>query len=412
MDSAKPSLDLLRALTDERVLRALMASRRLTRAELASQTGLSKPTVGESVRRLAVAGLVADTGARTPGGRGRGRVGSYYALAADIGVALVLSIAPSGVTAECVDSYGDVIARRELGLDRPTRPAQVVAAVEAAATQVCEATSNPCRLAVVSAADPVDRGSGRLVHLPDAPFLIGELSPAELLSPYVGGEVIVDNDVNWAARAERAATAVGPDHLDDFAYLYLGEGLGCAIVSDGEVRRGHAGLAGEVAHLITAGVSGQAVPFTEVFADLGLRHRGSTAIDASALLGAPATTRHALGQAVSGVLAAIVALADPELIVIGGTWGAQPAVLDAIAAQFQRHPRHVPLRAAALTAEPPLAGARGHAVGALRAAIVALPQDQDHSSERGRLPAAGNLHRRAVSRLASPAARHAGWAGR
>jgi len=75
-------------------------------------------------------------------------------------------------------------------------------------------------------------------------------------------------------------------------------------------------------------------------------------------LDAPAATRQALGQAVSGVLAAIVALADLELIVIGGPWGAQPAVLDAIAAHFRHHPRHVPLRAAALTTEPSLAGAR------------------------------------------------------
>ena len=74
-----------------------MRHRRLTRAELAAEVGISKPTVGESVRRLAEAGLVADTGERTVGGRGRGRgcgrVGSYYALA-DAGVALVLSIAP------------------------------------------------------------------------------------------------------------------------------------------------------------------------------------------------------------------------------------------------------------------------------------------------------------------------------
>jgi predicted NBD/HSP70 family sugar kinase len=41
--------------------------------------------------------------------------------------------------------------------------------------------------------------------------------------------------------------------MDDFVYLYLGEGLGCAVVSDGEVRRGHAGLAGKISHLITAG---------------------------------------------------------------------------------------------------------------------------------------------------------------
>ena len=90
MDPAKPSLQLLRSLTDERILRALMQHRRLTRAELAARTGISKPTAGESVRRLAEAGLVADTGQRTAGGR----VGVYYALADGIGAALAVSIAP------------------------------------------------------------------------------------------------------------------------------------------------------------------------------------------------------------------------------------------------------------------------------------------------------------------------------
>ncbi len=356
-----------------------MSSRRLTRADLAARTGLSKPTAGESVRRLAEAGLVADTGARTPGGRGRGRVGSYYALADDIGVALVLSIAPAGVLAECVDSYGDVVARSEHRIDHPARPPQVVAAVQAATRQVHDAVRAPCRIAVVSAADPVDRSSGRLVHLPDAPFLIGELSPVELLSPYVCGPVIVDNDVNWAAQAERATDAAAA--LDNYAYIYLGEGLGCGVVSDGEVLRGHAGLAGEIAHLVTVGVTGQAVPFTEVFAELGLRLSGSTAVNVSALADAiaPGGTRAreirtALGKAISGVLAAVVALVDPELIVIGGSWGSQPAVLDAISAEFQRLPRHVPIRAAKLADEPSLAGARGHALRGLRSAIVALPR--------------------------------------
>jgi hypothetical protein len=78
----------------------------------------------------------------------------------------------------------------------------------------------------VSAADPVDRATGRLVHLPDAPFLVGDLDPAEILAAYVDGPVIVDNDVNWAARAERDALAATP--VSDFAYVFLGEGLGAA----------------------------------------------------------------------------------------------------------------------------------------------------------------------------------------
>jgi predicted NBD/HSP70 family sugar kinase len=241
---------------------------------------------------------------------------------------------------------------------------------------VHQGTGSPFRVAVVSAADPVDRRTGRLVHLPDAPFLVGELSPAELLAPCVGGPVIVDNDVNWAARAEREADASAG--LDDFAYVYLGEGLGCAVVSDGEVRRGHAGFAGEIAHLVTTGTTGRAVPLTEVFAELGLRHSGSTAIEVGVVLAAIGDggmlrreTIRALATAISGVLAAVVALADPELIVIGGSWGIHPLVIEAISAEFRRLPRHVPIRAARDAGEPSLAGARSHALHRLRAAIVA-----------------------------------------
>jgi predicted NBD/HSP70 family sugar kinase len=376
---AKPSLELLRSLTDEHVLRALMQARRLTRADLASRTGLSKPTVGESVRRLTEAGLLLDTGERTPGGRGRGRVGSYYALAGKAGSALVASIAPDGVVAESVDAFGDTVASAQKAISRPARPAQVTEALRAAAAQARRGAGQAARLAVVSAADPVQRGSGRLVHLSDSPFLLGDLNPAEVLAPQVEGPVIVDNDVNWAARAEREHGGAG--RLDDFAYVFLGEGLGCAIVSDGEVSRGHAGLAGEIAHLITVGPHGQATRLIEVFGELRLRQAGSTAIDAGRLLSVAAgqdaqavRTRHALGQAISGVLAAIVALADPGLVIIGGSWGRHPVVMQAISSAFAGLPRHVPVRAAGLTGQPSLAGARSDAVRRLRSAIVAAAQ--------------------------------------
>ena len=269
MPVAKPSLDLVRSATDDLVLRTLIRHRRLTRAELAVTAGISKPTASESVRRLAEVGLLSDTGQRTSG---RGRVGSYYALVEDVGTALVVSVAPEGVVAECVDVYGDVLARAERAVHRPARLQRVADAIRVVARAVGRETHGPARLAVVSAADPVDRVSGRLVHLPDAPFLVGELDPVRELADLVaGGPVIVDNDVNWAARAERAASVEAGTPLDDFAYLFLGEGLGCAIVSDGEVRRGHTGLAGEIAHLLTVGPAGEAVPLTGVFEALGLR---------------------------------------------------------------------------------------------------------------------------------------------
>ena len=374
MAPAKPSLDLLRSLTDEHVLRALVEERRMTRAELATRTGISKPTISESVRRLCAAGLVNDTGERTTG---RGRVGSYYALAESVGCALVVGVAPEGVVAEALNVHGEVLARAVEQVERPARPAHVAEALRAAGRRAQEGAVGRLRLAVVSAADPVDRATGRLVHLPDAPFLVGDLSPVDVLAGIVEGPVMVDNDVNWAARAERAAD---DGLLDDFAYLHLGEGLGCAVVNDGTVRRGHVGLVGEVAHVLTVGPQRVAVPFTDVFGALGLRHPGSTAIDVDAL---QAVVRRGdaraqdvltvLSQAVCGVLAAVVAFADPELVVIGGSWGPDPVLLDAIGAQFGQHRRHVPIRPARITDRPALVGARNHALDELGDAVTGTP---------------------------------------
>ena len=274
---------------------------------------------------------------------------------------------------------------------------QVAAALRTAAEKARRDTGLAPRLAVVSAADPVDRTTGRLVHLPDAPFLLGELDPAQIpgAARRRAGHRRQRRELGGAGRTRPARAAA----LDDFAYLFLGQGLGCAIVSDGRVRRGHAGLAGEVAHLITTGPRGQALPFIEVFSELGLRQTGSTAIDAERLLTAAtgpepqaAATRHALGQAVSGILAAIVALSDPELIIIGGSWGSRPVILETIAAGTARLPRTVPVRGAELTGNPSLAGARIDALSRLRSDIITAPRpDRRNGTQQPAAAAAADI---------------------
>jgi predicted NBD/HSP70 family sugar kinase len=369
MATTKPTLELLRSLSDEHVLRALMSQRQATRSEIAAATGLSKPTVSESVRRLSSNGAVVDTGERTTG---RGRVGTYYALPATTGLALVASLAPEGIVAEAIDVYGQVVARSQVPVTRSPGAGQVARTLKRVAG---EAANGPFRLAVVSAADPVDRDSGQLVELPDAPFLLGALDAPAVLAELVDGPVTVDNDVNWAARAEHShSRAAG---VQDFVYLFLGEGLGCAVVADGEVRRGHAGLAGEIAHMMTVGPRGEAMRLTDVFDTLGLRRPGSTAIDVPALLRAveaetesAAEVRSALARAVAGALSAVVALTDPAVVLVGGPWGRQPSVLASVAHEFADAPRSVPVQAAAVNDEPALAAARETALQQLRDAVI------------------------------------------
>ena len=356
MAPTKPSLELLRSLSDEHVLRALMERRQATRAELAVATGLSKPTVSESVRRLGAAGVVVDTGERTTG---RGRIGTYYGLPETAGCALVAGLAPEGIVAEAVDVHGDVVARSQAAVTRAPGAPQVARELRRVAGEV--AGHGPLRVAVVSAADPVDRETGRLVELPDAPFLVGVVDAHAVLGERGEGPLTVVYDVNWMARAELGRR--------DFVYVFLGEGVGCAVVSDGEVLRGHAGLAGEIAHVVTTGPGGQAMRLMEVFAALGLHRPGTTAIDVPALLGSGALKP--LASAVCGALSAAVALADPALILLGGPWGRHPEVLAAVRLEFARAPRHVPVEPAAVEDEPALAGARETALRQLRDAIVA-----------------------------------------
>ena len=187
--------------------------------------------MSESVRRLSEAGVVVDTGERTTG---RGRIGTYYALPATTGCALVVEHRARGDRGR----GGRRLRRRRRargGRGEPRARSRRTSRRTLAAASPARSRDGPVRVAVVSAADPVDRDTGRLVELPDAPFLVGALDPPAVLAELVDGPVTVDNDVNWAARAEHGREP------RDFVYLYLGEGLGAAVVSDGEVRRGHAG---------------------------------------------------------------------------------------------------------------------------------------------------------------------------
>ena len=375
-ETPRASLALLRRITDSHVVDQLLATGAMTRAEIAAATGISKPTVSESVRRLERDGVVAEAGA-APSGR-RGPAGVHYRLREDLGVALALEGGPDGLVAEVLDARGDLVRR----VERPT-PTPVRAAVLAPALRdlVAEATTGlpgPVRACALSLAGPVDRATGRLVHLPHSPFLVDELDARPLLEPLVGVDVEVDNDVNWAALAERDA-GVAAD-LDDFCYLHLGHGLGGALVQGGALVRGHAGLAGEPAHVLTRGPGGRAMSLVDCFGELGLLRPGSDTIAVDEVVRALAGAgpederrRDAVVEAVAGVLVTVAALLNPAAVVLGGPWAGAADFLDRLVARTDAllvPPTRVV--AAGSGSDAPLRGARVAALGALRSGLVDL----------------------------------------
>lgn len=369
----QPSLGVVRELTDQHVIGQLLAAPELTRAELAARTSISKPTISESVRRLTEAGMLAEGGQQT--GR-RGPAGTFYRLRSDVGVAVAASAGPDGVLVEVLSARGDLLRRTHRPVAVPTTRSALEPLLAEATRASLAGAPGPALAATLSVAGPVDRATGRLVRLPDSPFLADDLDPVPLLAPLLGVPPTVDNDVDWAALAERAEGSA--DGLDDFVYVFCGPGLGGAVITSGAVLHGGRGLAGEIAHVRTLGPGGRALRLVEVFAELGLRRPGSAALDVdrirTVLDGSTAHDREtgaAVVTALAGVIASIGTVLDPQSVVVGGPWAGHPTLTgrlpDAVA-ELAAVPTEV--RFATLGPDAPQLGARRAAVHAAQAALT------------------------------------------
>ncbi|MBS1696850.1 MAG: ROK family protein, partial [Actinobacteria bacterium] len=188
------------------------------------------------------------------------------------------------------------------------------------------------------------------------------------LSARFGCPVVLDNDVNAAALGELAAGR-GRD-IADFAFVAVGTGIGMGLISDGRLLRGAHGAAGEIGHL----------PFGADPLDPAARRRGpleeAVAGDVLAARDAGArSARDVFARAAEGVpeaaaaldeegrwlaraLVAVRAVADPELVVLGGGIGLRPELLARIRTWLDRH-GHGDLRVeiSALGGDGPLIGA-------------------------------------------------------
>jgi predicted NBD/HSP70 family sugar kinase len=96
----------------------------------------------------------------------------------------------------------------------------------------------------------------------------------DAVADHLGAPLLVDNDANLGALAERWWGA--GRGIDDFAYIKVATGVGCGYVIGGEVYRGATGVAGEIGHLAIAPQGKQCV--------CGLRGCLATLVGAQALI--------------------------------------------------------------------------------------------------------------------------------
>jgi predicted NBD/HSP70 family sugar kinase len=229
--------------------------------------------------------------------------------------------------------------------------------------------------------------------------------------------VVIENDVNLAAMAERADGAA--TDTDDFVLVWLGVGVGLATMLGGRLHRGTTGAAGEIGYLPVHGAplhtdirhpaSGgfQSLAGGSAVMELAARHGFIAPTPAEAVRTALAAatktsktsetngvgqsgTSGAAGDAAAEFLgelahrvavgvASVCVVLDPELVVLGGEVGLAGGtvladrVAAAVASIWPSRPRVVPTR---VPGEPVLRGAMQAAVTQARTALLASVADR------------------------------------
>jgi predicted NBD/HSP70 family sugar kinase len=221
--------------------------------------------------------------------------------------------------------------------------------------------------------------------------------------------VMIENDVNLAAMAERAAGAAAG--ADDFVLVWLGGGLGLATILGGQLHRGTAGAAGEIGYLPVHGAPQPSDITHPLRGGLQFLAGGAAVRALAASHGFPApTAAQAVQAAVSAAapsasafldelaervavgVASVCVVLDPGLVVLGGEVGRAggTALASRVAAGVARicpaRPRVVPT---GVPGEPVLRGAMLAAVEQARAALLASVADPSSAPARAQRPGLG-----------------------
>ncbi|EIV96317.1 ROK family transcriptional regulator [Frankia sp. QA3] len=314
--------------TTGELLSRIASGTAVTRAALAKETGLAPSTVTQRVGALVDQGiLLEDVVERT-----RGRPAKHLAFAPKVGVLLTADLGVTRARLAVTDLGGASLDHHEGDITIGDGPGPILTWVDAQfRAMLGDLGLSPVDVLAVACGvpGPVDYAAGRVVRPPVMPGWEGYGIASFLRSRYEV-PVEVDNDVNLMAIGAHLTRR----NVEHMLFVKIGTGIGCGVISGGQLHRGANGAAGDIGHVLVPGSEAPCncgyLGCLEAVASGGalaaaLRSEGMdvpTARRVAALAaegnGKARRAIQAAAEQIGGVLAAVVNFHNPSLIVLGG----------------------------------------------------------------------------------------------
>jgi predicted NBD/HSP70 family sugar kinase len=382
-------------LTRRLVADALEASP-MTVSELGAHTGMAEQNIDVAVAALQHEGwIVLDE-----------RIGSgrKLRLATDTAYVLGVDVGGTKVATALADARGKLVAERSEPTDPrgSTHVFDQIGRLAQLMTQSAGCEAGRIRSVVAGFPGAIDPVTHRIALVPNIRGLDG-LDLRKELSRRFSGAIALENDVNLAALGEVASgCAQGRTNV---AFVALGTGTGLGLVLDGQLVRGACGGAGEIAYLPIAAdtTSPEALRVGAFEHDVGsitmlrrYRSKGDTSVNSVREV----FDRLNMGDAVAGevldatarsvalAITALQAILDLDLIVLGGSIGVRPELVERVQLEIGKvFARPVRIAASALDSRAGLIGAVSTAAKNLRCHAFGAPVPQADNSWPEALPA-------------------------
>lgn len=325
-------LSLMRELNRALVLQLIRREGRISRADIAKQTQLSRSTVSSIITDLMEDRLVTETGIGTSKGGRRPIILEFNYQANYI---IGIDVSRNSITGVITDLNARVCARQHIAFNVDDGPLVGLPVIkQLISTMLKESPVGRGRISAIGIGvpGPLDYRSGRTIAPPVMPGWDNVPIKDELYQTFQL-PISIDNDANLAAMAEyRWGAGIGAHNM---VYVYLSSaGIGAGLIIDSHIYRGSIGSAGEIGHTtlsIDAEHNGPSNAGTlEALAsqptllrlarEQGIiqDHEGIDALlpllDTSPARALLEQQAHYLGVAIAG----IINILNPDLVVVGG----------------------------------------------------------------------------------------------